>query len=475
MKVPVPDPILGYQDLGRVHFIGIGGAGLSAIARIMMARGVEVSGSDGRDSPTLDSLRLSGARVHVGHDAANLEGADTVVVSTAVPENNVEVIEAQRRGLRMWPRSAALASVMMDQRVLAVAGTHGKTTTTSLLTAALTAAGADPSYTIGGDLNQSGTNAVDGAGEYFVAEADESDGAFLVYRPYAAIVTNVEADHLDYYKSETAYRRAFEDFLARIHPDGFIVCIIDDPGANELAGLARTAGLRVITVGESAEADLRATDLRFEGSTSTFTAVEAGEHGGRSIGEVTLQIPGRHYVVDALAALALGLRLGFTFDALKPGLEGFTGTHRRMEAKGVAAGIRVYDSYAHHPREIAADLQAARAVAGSGRVIVAFQPHLVSRTRIFGTAMGEALGAADEVIVLEIYLAREAADPNVSGRHVADAVPHDHVRFEPDFDAVAGLLVAEARPGDLVLTLGAGNVTELGPRVLAQIEESQDG
>ena len=464
MRIPVPDEILPAARLGRVHFIGIGGAGLSAIARIMAARGVPVTGSDDQDTPFLPSLREIGVTCHLGYAAEHVADADTVVVTTAAREDNPEVVEATRRGLRMLPRSAGLQSVMLDRRVVAVAGTHGKTTTTSLLTGALLAAGTDPSYAVGGVLSATGRNADAGGGELFVAEADESDGAFLVYTPYAAIVTNVEADHLDVWGTEEAYRAAFVEFVDRIDPEGFLVCCVDDDGAADLAGLARDRGLRVVAVGETDVADVRASDLVFAGTTSAFTVHD----GDLELGRVTLQIPGRHYVLDALAALAVGLRLGLPFDGLRSGLEGFTGSRRRMESKGEAAGVRVYDSYAHHPVEIAGDLQAARAVAGEGRVVVAYQPHLVSRTRIFGTAMGEALGAADEVVVLDVYLAREEADPAVTGAMVANAVPlpAGQVAFVADFDAVPAELVSRARPGDLVLTLGAGSVTELGPRVL---------
>lgn len=441
MRVPVPEQILPAGQLGRVHFVGIGGAGLSGIARIMLARGVEVSGSDGVDSPTLDALRVLGARVHLGHDAAHLGDAETLVVSTAVREDNPEYLEAVRRGLRVLPRSAALAAVMADRRVVAVAGTHGKTTTTSLLTVALQVAGADPTYAIGGDLTATGLNAADGAGDVFVAEADESDGAFLHYAPYAAIVTNVEADHLDNWGTEEAYRAAFDEFADTVDRDGFLVCCVDDPGAAALAERQRAAGRRVVTV----------------------SAREPGLLAG-----VPLWSPGEHYLVDALAALAAGIELGYDADALVRGIASYTGTKRRMERKGEVGGVRVYDSYAHHPTEIAGDLQAARAMAGEGRVVVAFQPHLVSRTRIFGAAMGEALGAADEVVVMDVYLAREDADPDVTGALVAAAVPlpPERVAFVPVFDDAAGELVARARPGDLVLTLGAGTVTEIGPRVL---------
>ncbi len=469
MRVPVPESLPPAARLGAVHFIGIGGAGLSGIARIMLARGITVSGSDAKESRTLEALRALGATCHVGHDAANLGDADTVVISTAVRESNPEVVEATRRGLRLLPRSAALESVMQGRTVVAVAGTHGKTTTTSLLTVALQHCGADPSFAIGGDLNETGSNAHDGSGELFVAEADESDGAFLVYSPHVALVTNVEADHLDNYGTEEAYRAAFDAFLDRLATDGFLVVCADDPGADALGSTARARGRTVVRVGERNDADVRAEDVRFRGTGSSFVVVDRG----RRLGEVTLQIPGRHYVLDALAALTCGLRLGFGFAELARGLGAFTGTRRRMELKGQVAGIRVYDSYAHHPREIAGDLQAARAIAGAGRVVVAFQPHMVSRTRIFGHDMGVALGAADDVVVMDVYVAREDPEPGVSGALVADAVPlaPAHVVFEPSWSAVADHLVERARPGDLVLTLGAGDVTLLGPEVLERLEE----
>ncbi|MCR6031971.1 UDP-N-acetylmuramate--L-alanine ligase [Nocardioides sp. zg-579] len=460
MKVPVPATVPAAEDLGRVHFVGIGGAGLSGIARIMLARGIAVSGSDGVDSPTLASLRAAGATVHVGHDDAHVADADTLVVSTAVREDNPEYLEAVRRGLLVLPRSTALASVMAGRRVVAVAGTHGKTTTTSLLTVALQAAGADPTYAVGGELAATGTNAAEGAGELFVAEADESDGAFLHYSPYAAIVTNVDADHLDQWGTPEAYAAAFDEFADTLDPDGFLVCVVDDPGAAALAARQRDLGRRVVTVSTRADG---AADGSVGGSVGGSVDV-----GPDALAGVTLWSPGDHYLADALAALAAGITLGLDPDALRAGLASYTGTKRRMEPKGEAGGVRVYDSYAHHPVEIVGDLQSARALAGEGRLVVAFQPHLVSRTRIFGEAMGQALGAADEVVVADVYLAREDPDPEVTGAYVAASVPlpADRVAFVPDLEDVAAELVRRARPGDLVLTLGAGTITTVGPRVL---------
>ncbi len=467
MRLPVPDHVPAADELGRVHFVGAGGAGLSAIARVMAQRGLAVSGSDDQDTPFLPALREVGVRLHHGYAAEHLGGADTVVVTTAAREDNPEVLEARRRGLRLLPRSAGLESVLRGRRLLAVAGTHGKTTTTSLLTVALLEAGAAPSYAVGGVLSATGRNADEGAGRDFVAEADESDGAFLVYHPWAAIVTNVAADHLDQWGTEEAYAAAFDEFADRVAPDGFLVACVDDAGAARLATRAEALGRSVVRVGEDPAAEVRAVDLALAGSRSAFTVVD----GGRELGRVDLAIPGRHYVVDALAALAVGLRLGHPFADLARGLGSFTGTQRRMEPKGEAGGVRVYDSYAHHPVEIAADLEAARSVAGDGRLVVVFQPHLVSRTRRLGAEMGAALGAADAVVVLDVYLAREDADPAVTGAVVADAVPlpSGSVRFEPDQERAVEAAVGAVGPGDLVLTLGAGDVTRLGPEVLSRL------
>ncbi len=468
----MPGVLLPSDRLGRVHFVGIGGAGLSGIARLMLARGVSVSGSDAQDSPVLAALGALGAHCVVGHDASHVRGADTVVVSTAVREDNPEVVEAQRLGLRLLPRSAALESLMQGRRVVAVAGTHGKTTTTSLLTAALLATDADPTYAIGGDLADTGSNARQGDSDLFVAEADESDGAFLVYSPHAAVVTTVDADHLDVWGTEEAYRDAFERFVQRVDGTGFLVLNADDEGAAALAPVAAARDLEVVLVSARADADLGLVDVVPDGVGTRSTVVWRGQ----TVGELRLAVPGRHYALDAGLALAVGLRLGLGFDDLTRGLAGFTGTRRRMERKGEAAGVRVYDSYAHHPVEIAGDLEAARSLARPGRLVVCFQPHLVSRTRLFGAAMGRALGAADEVVVLDIYLAREDPEPGVDGVLVAAAVPlpSELVHVGTSLADAPALLADLAQPGDLVLTLGAGDVTTVGPRLLALLDPDEE-
>jgi UDP-N-acetylmuramate--alanine ligase len=454
-------------QLGRVHFTGIGGAGMSGIARIMLARGVRVSGSDAAGSALLDELSLLGADIRVGHDAANVAGADTLVVSTAIRPDNPELMAARQGGLRVLHRAAALASVMLGRRSVAVAGTHGKTTTTSMLTTVLRDCGADPSYVIGGILTETGLGAEEGSGELFVAEADESDGSFLMLSPEAAIVTCVEADHLDNYAGLAEIEVAFGQFAGRIAAGGLLVACVDDPGARALADAARELPLRVRTYGESAGADYRVGAVLPRGMTVGFE-VSAGPPAREAevAARVQLGVPGRHNALNATAVLATCLELGFPADAVTRGLGAYRGARRRLELKGEADGVRVLDSYAHHPTEVAADLAAARDIADGGRVIAIFQPHLFSRTRIFAGELGTALGRADEAFVLDVYPAREDPEPGVTGELVAVAVPGARAHFVPDRGAVPGAVAATAKPGDLVLTMGAGDVTALGQPVL---------
>jgi UDP-N-acetylmuramate--alanine ligase len=473
---PVP---LG--ELGRVHFVGIGGAGMSGIARIMLARGTAVSGSDSAASAALDELADLGARVHVGHAAEQLGDADTLVVSSAIRETNPELAEARRRGLRVLHRAAALASLMDGRRVTAVTGTHGKTTTTSMITTILLETGAEPSYSIGGVLGATGTGAADGRGGDFVAEADESDGSFLMYAPDVAVVTNVEADHLDVHGTEEAYRATFRAFIDRIVPGGLLVTSADDQGTAELAAHARDRGLRVVTYGESPDADYLVTGVTANGMRTTFTLTAAPRSAavsGPDQGQpdpfgpmgCELGVPGLHNTLNAAAALAAAVELGVPPEQAARALAGYRGAARRLEPKGEAGGIRVLDSYAHHPTELAADLRAARQIAGgTGRVVAIFQPHLYSRTRIFAVEFGAALGLADVAVVLDVYAAREDPEPGVSGRLIADAVPGGAAHYLPDFGDVPKFVAALAEPGDLVLTMGAGDITKIGPLILAEI------
>ncbi|NRQ36556.1 UDP-N-acetylmuramate--L-alanine ligase [Nonomuraea sp. NN258] len=461
--VKLVDPVAA-EELGRVHFIGIGGAGMSGIARVLLKRGVRVSGSDARSSDLVTELRELGATVHIGHAASHIRDVDTVVVSTAIRDSNPELGEALKQGLRVIPRAAALASVMAGRTGVAIAGTHGKTTTTSMLTVALQKCGADPSYCVGGQLVTTGLGADEGSGTVFVAEADESDGSFLMLAPDIAVVTNVEADHLDNYGDPRAVHDSFARFADRI--GSLLIACADDPGAAEVARLARSRGLAVKTYGLAGD-DYRVTGVRPDGFGTVF-AIEG-------MGEVRLAVPGAHNALNATAVIAVADALGLPFEEIRAGLGAFTGAKRRFEAKGEAGGVAVFDSYAHHPTELAADLRAARDVvasySGTGRVIAIFQPHLYSRTRFFADEFGEALGLADEAIVLDVYGAREDPEPGVSGAMVAGRVklPAERVVYAPDRAAVPGLVAERARPGDIVLTMGAGDVTELGPQIVARL------
>jgi UDP-N-acetylmuramate--alanine ligase len=471
-----PDPgveVPPADRLAPVHFIAIGGIGMSGIARIMVDRGLAVSGSDAKDSPILAGLRSAGATVWVGHDAAHLDGARTVVVSSAVRESNPELARARADGLTVLHRSQALASVMAGRRVVAVAGTHGKTTTTSMLTVAIRHTGADPSYAVGGELVDGGGNAHEGAGEVFVAEADESDGSFLVYEPEVSVMTNVEPDHLDHYGSPEAVEEAFDAFADRVRPGGTLVFCADDPTAAAVARRAaarRGDEVRIIGYGTDPSALVRVDHLP-AGGPDPHQRLRLRAPGG-VVHTITLGVPGPHNLLDAAAAwTAAVLGLGLDGDGIARGLEAFSGTRRRFEPRGRAGGVRVFDDYAHHPTEVTAVLTAARQVAGEGRVIAAFQPHLVSRTRIFATEFARALALADEVVVLDVYAAREDPDPAVTGALIADEVPlpRGSAVFVPSEGDVPAELARRARPGDVVLTIGAGDVTRLGPAILDAI------
>ncbi len=451
-----------------VHLIGIGGAGMSGIARILLARGAQVTGSDARESATVLALRALGAHVDVGHDAAHLPAPPaTVVVSSAIRETNPELAAARERGLPVVHRAQALAALTLGRRLAAVTGTAGKTSTTSMLTVALQHCGLDPSFAIGGDLAASGSGAHEGSGEIFVVEADESDASFLAFSPEVAIVTNVEADHLDHYGSAAAYVAAFGEFLDRITPGGTLVSCADDIGAAALATTARERGIRVRTYGKAEDTDARLLAFRPDGSGARIVlCLDGVEH------HLRLPVPGEHMALNALAAMLAGVALGAPAEGLLEGLAAFDGVRRRFEFRGRAAGVAVYDDYAHHPTKVAAQLRAARDVVGTGRVVVAFQPHLYSRTREFAREFGAALGLADEVVVMDVYGAREDPEPGVSGAMVAEQVPlpPERVRFVPRWAEVPSVVAGMARAGDLVITMGAGDVTVLAPEILLELE-----
>jgi len=461
-------------ELERVHMVGIGGAGMSGIARILLDRGGQVSGSDAKESRGVAALRARGASVRIGHDASALDmlpGGPTVVVSThaAIPKDNPELVEARRRGIPVIMRPVVLAKLMGGYTTVLVTGTHGKTTTTSMVIVALQHSGFDPSFAVGGDLGEAGTNAHHGSGSCFVAEADESDGSLLEYAPDVAVVTNVEADHLDHFGSEEAYSAVFDAFAARLRPGGALVVCADDPGSGALAERCVQQGIRVLRYGSSPRADLAATLLTWQQQgTGGVAAIQlAGEPHKRGM---RLSVPGRHMALNALAALLAAREVGADPESVLDGLTGFEGVRRRFESVGTAYGVRVFDDYAHHPTEVRATLEALSAVAGTSRSIVVFQPHLYSRTQTFATEFGAALSRADEVFVLDVYAARELPLPGVSGASIAEHVSAP-VHYVPDFSAVAERVAAKAAPGDVVVTMGAGDVTLLGREILSALED----
>ncbi|WP_030803662.1 UDP-N-acetylmuramate--L-alanine ligase [Streptomyces sp. NRRL S-337] len=457
-------------SMDRPHFIGIGGAGMSGIAKILAQRGARVAGSDAKDSPTAEALRALGVTVHLGHAAEHLAAdATSVVVSSAIRPDNPELAAAHERGIPVVHRSDALAALMDGLRPIAVAGTHGKTTTTSMLAVSLGALGLKPSYAIGGDLDAPGSNAEHGTGEIFVAEADESDRSFHKYAPEVAIVLNVELDHHANYASMDEIYESFETFVGRIRPGGTLVIAADHPGSRELT--ARVAGredIEIVTYGESKDADVRILQITPHGLTSDVTvSLTSGK-----ILTFTVSVPGRHYAHNAVAALAAGVALDLPPHNLSTALGKYTGVKRRLQLKGEAAGVQVIDSYAHHPTEMTADLEAIRAaVADSARLLVVFQPHLFSRTQELGTEMGQALALADASVVLDIYPAREDPIPGVTSTLIIDAAraAGAEVTAESDKSAVPDVIAGMARPGDLVLTMGAGDVTDLGPAILTRL------
>jgi UDP-N-acetylmuramate--alanine ligase len=454
------------SSLGRVHIVGIGGAGMSGIARIMATRGVVVSGTDAKNSRRLQALRALGIAASVGHEP--MFDADTLVVSTAIPEGNPERRYARSHGIPELSRAQALAAVMAGSVGVAVSGTHGKTTTTSMLTVALQHCGVDPSFVIGSELNESGSNAHVGTGEIFVVEADESDGSFLALPARIGIVTNIEPDHLNYWGEFSALENAFDDFGRRCaERGGFVVACADDAGARNMTRRLTSEGVDVRTYGVSEDATVRMLDARRGDTGWAFTI---GSEGVR-LGEVKLRVPGRHNALNAVAAYTAAVGLGLPDADVRAGLEAFSGTRRRFDFKGEVGGIRVYDDYAHHPTEIDATLRAAREVAAGGRVIAAFQAHHYYRTAMFVREFGEALGLADVAVVLEVFAPGEEPIPGASGQTLAANVPlpEGDAIFEPSWTAAAALLVERAKPGDLVITLGAGDIGMLGIEVLERL------
>jgi len=442
----------------RVHFIGIGGAGMSGLARIALSHGIAVSGSDAKDSSVVTALAALGATVSTTHKGENVDGSDLVVYSNAISESNSERVRANELKLPILTRAGALSVLMSESKSVAIAGTHGKTTTSSMLAVALQACGADPSFAIGGTITASGSNAHRGTGEIFVAEADESDGSFIEYHPFAAIVTNIEHDHVDFFETPEAVAQAFRDFAATIQPGGFLTYCADDAGAVALAeGLA---SVETVSYGVNQSADLHIDQIELLTMGSRARAIWKG----KSVGHIELQVPGNHNLLNAAGVLATALKLGFPPAELLTGLGSFRGTGRRFELKGTVHGIRVIDDYGHHPTEIHVTLEAARRFADAGRLIVIFQPHRYSRTKAFAEQFATELDVADRAIVLEVYAASEKPIEGVNSKIITSKMRKGE--YIPNFLQVTDSVISDAQPGDVIMTLGAGDVSSLAPIIV---------
>jgi len=457
----------------RIHFVGVGGIGMSGIAELLANLGYVVSGSDARRSAVTDRLESLGVTVRVGHGAANVGGADVVVYSSAVRPDNPEVAEATRRRIPVIPRAEMLAELMRLRFGIAVAGAHGKTSTTSMVALVLERAGLDPTAVIGGRLSAFGSNARLGRGEYMVAEADESDRSFLKLSPSIAVVTNIDREHMDAYGSFADLQQAFIDFANKVPFYGAVVACADDA---ELSRVMPKFKRRVISYGiDSAEAGLAAIGVTLEGYGSRCTVEHRERRGGAgstTLGELTLAVPGRHSILNALAAVAVGLELDVPFAKIAGALAEFRGAERRFEQRGVINGITVVDDYGHHPTEIAAVLAAARA-GKPKRIVVAFQPHRYTRTRDLMDEFGAALATADEVVLTGIYAASEEPLPGITIEALAGTVNRRRstpVHLVAKLEDMAARVADIARPGDLVITLGAGSIASLAGQLVAELE-----
>ncbi|NEN06097.1 UDP-N-acetylmuramate--L-alanine ligase [Diaminobutyricibacter tongyongensis] len=446
------------DELGALHFVGIGGSGMSGIARLFLEAGYTVTGSDVRDSSNVQALRDLGATITIGHDAANVGDADTLVVTGALWLDNPEYVLAKEKGLPVLHRSQALAWLINHKRLIAVAGAHGKTTSTGMIITGLLGIGEDPSFVNGGVIESLGVSSATGSGELFVVEADESDGSFLLYDTSVALITNVDPDHLDHYGSLEAFEQAFVTFAQA--SSEFVVVSSDDAGAVHVT--SRLTDKRIITFGEAADADVRVHSIVTDGPVSFSLAYGGSEYSAR------LRIPGRHNAVNAAGAFAVLVGLGFDPAASLEAIATFGGTERRFELHGTVGGVSVYDDYAHHPTEVAAALSAARTVVGDGRIIAVHQPHLYSRTRLFAREFAETLEKyADETVVLDVYGAREDPEPGVTGALVSERFEHpEHVAFIADWQDAADHTAEIARDGDFVITLGCGDVYRIVPQLL---------
>ena len=461
------------ENLGRVHFVGIGGSGMSGIARLFLNQGYTVTGSDAKDSPNVQALRELGASVFIGHDAANVGAADTLVVTGALWQDNPEYVLANERGLPVLHRAQALAWLIREHRLVSVAGAHGKTTSTGMIVTGLLGLGQDPSFVNGGVIESLGVSSASGADDLFVVEADESDGSFLLYHTAVALVTNVDPDHLDHYGSLEAFEAAFVQFSTKASE--LVVISSDDVGAVRVTATitaGRTeadAAAGVITFGEHPESTVRVHSITTTGPVSFSVAWQGQDY------SATLRIPGKHNAINAAGAFAVLVGLGFEPAASLDAIAGFGGTQRRFELHGTVGGVSVYDDYAHHPTEVAAALAAARTVVGEGRIIAVHQPHLYSRTRLFAQEFADVLeNFADQTIVLAVYGAREDPEPGVTGALVSERFRDpSHVAYVPDWQDAADYLASIAREGDFVVTLGCGDVNRIVPQLLAALEQAR--
>jgi UDP-N-acetylmuramate--alanine ligase len=457
-----------FKRIRRIYFVGIGGVGMSGIAEVLHNMGYEVSGSDAKASEVTGRLEALGIRVFIGHRAEQVAGADVVVRSSAVEVDNPEVLEAKQRLTPVIPRAEMLAELMRLKYGVAVAGTHGKTTTTSMVASVLARGGLDPTMVIGGRLKSLGSNARLGRGDFLVAEADESDGSFLKLSPTIAVVTTVDEEHLDYYRDLEHIKETFLQFINKVPFYGSAILCLDQ---ENIQALLPRVEKRFVTYGLKGQADLMARDITLKAMRSEFTVLRHHE----PLGSLRLQVPGLHNVYNALAAVAVGLELELAFPVIREGLEEFTGVDRRFQIKGTVRDILVVDDYGHHPAEIQATLAAAKA-GFDRRVVVLFQPHRYTRTQKLLREFFTAFYQADVLLVTEIYAAGEAVIPGVSGRQIAEGVArhgHRDVTFAPDKGKLAGAVLNRLVPGDLVLTLGAGDIVRVGEEILERLQAAE--
>jgi UDP-N-acetylmuramate--alanine ligase len=457
-----------YGKIEKIHFVGIGGIGMSGIAEVLLNLGYKVSGSDLRKSEITERLEQLGGEIHIGHAAGNVDRADVVVISSAVHNDNPEVIEAMERLIPVIPRAEMLAELMRMKYGIAIAGTHGKTTTTSMVATILAKGGIDPTIVIGGRLNSIGTNARLGQGKFLVAEADESDGSFLKLSPTIAVVTNIDADHLDFYSGIEEIKDTFVEFVNKIPFYGLAVLCLDN---GNIADVIPKVKKRFTTYGLSAQADFRASDVRHQGFTTSFVAHYKGER----LGEISFNMPGAHNVLNALATIAVAMELDMKFEDIQAGFQSFGGVGRRFQVKGDVNGIMVVDDYGHHPTEIKATLAAAKS-GWDRRLIVVFQPHRYTRTKELFEDFVKAFYDADVLVLTDIYPAGEQPIEGVTAEALASKIKRHgqkEVTFIPDRNEVCDHLLGIVKPGDIVLTLGAGNILQAGEQLVERLKEDR--